>query len=1067
MHTSANIRRLTKKRAARRLFLESLESRDLLAADSVQVLIENLSPLGGLGETPVWVGFHDGNFDIGNPDEAAATELELLAETGDASQLLARFAAEANGNDSVVTSPAGFAGAPVFEPGETVSVTVDIDDTQVGRYFSYASMIIPSNDAFVANLNPLQYELFDAGGMFRGPISITIWGSQVWDAGTEVNDPLGGAAFATAGGTAVDENGVIHLHEGLDDFIGAELPTGTNLESAFIGQTPLARITLSLASNPSGPIDDSGPVATLDAANLTERADFHEFTVTYSDPSGIDVSSIDVNDIRVTSPSLVPLDVLSVTTDATAGTTPRTVTATYRVAPTTGSFTAVDNGANSVVLLDNQVNDPFAHSSAAQLLGDFAVVAPVRLQLTVESLGAAGGLSQTPFWIGVHNGNFEVSRTGIAASNFAGIELLAEEGDPSELSSRFQATSSGVDSVITAPDGFAGAPVFEPGETVTSFIDVAAPDLDRYFSFASMIIPSNDAFIANLDSRQYELFNRFGEFGGPRSVTIYGSDVWDAGTEVNDPTGGAAFAVAGGTSVDENGVVARHMGLDDFIGSALPPGTDLLAAFDAHTPLARITISLADVPSDPIDNRGPMASLDAADVLIAEGSFHEIQVTYSDASGIDVTSISPTDLQVVGTQGHLLNVASVTTDAAASTNPRTVTATYRIEPSDGAFSTFDNGIYNVNLQDNAVNDTFGNDATADNLGAFNVLVGVRLRVAIENLSPIGGLTQTPFWIGLHDGNFEVARAGVDAAQFGGLELIAEEGDPTELVNRFALTSDGLDSVITAPEGFAGAPVLEPGESITQVLELFNTNVNRYFSFASMIIPSNDAFVANLNPRQYQLFDVNGSFRGSRTITIYGNDVWDAGTEVNDPSSGAAFATAGGTSVDENGSIHRHGGLSDFVGSGLPTGETLLSAFESRTPLARLTISLESDASSAIDSSGPIAELAAGDVSEAGATTHQIQITYNDPSGIDITRFGTDDIRVAGPLNRELQVADAVVDAAAGTTPNSVTVTYTLTTEDNQFTARNNGRYSVVTNPDASGVYPGPWQRGTSLGRVYH
>ena len=134
----------------------------------------------------------------------------------------------------------------MFEPGETASLIVEIDDSELHQYFSFASMTIPSNDAFVGNRDPRRYELFDANGNFRGARQITLHGRDILDAGTEVNGPAGGAAFSTGGGTGVDENGVIRVHEGLDDFIGTGLPTGEDLMSAFSASTPIARITISL-----------------------------------------------------------------------------------------------------------------------------------------------------------------------------------------------------------------------------------------------------------------------------------------------------------------------------------------------------------------------------------------------------------------------------------------------------------------------------------------------------------------------------------------------------------------------------------------------------------------------------------------------------------------------------------------------------------------------------------------------------------------------------------------------------------------------------------------------------
>ncbi|MEL6108251.1 MAG: spondin domain-containing protein, partial [Planctomycetota bacterium] len=911
------------------------------------------------------------------------------------------------------------------------------------QYFSFATMIIPSNDAFIANLDPMAYRLFDNTGDFIEPFSIVIYGSDIYDAGTEVNDVNGGAAFLAAGGTSADEGGTIRLHSGLDDFVGEELVTGDNLGKAFEANTPIARITVARSSAPSTPIDADGPLASFFAQDLNERADRHEITVTYSDPSGIDLNSIRPENLRVTGPLLTQLDVLSVTTDAAPGTVPREVTATYTVAPSSGSFTSLDNGTYTVVLLDGEVNDPFAHTAEEQLLGDFTVNAPVRLNITFENLSDPGGLGQTPVFIGAHGGNFELARAGSPASDFGGLEALAEEGDVSGVVSRFGIETGGVSSVIFAPDGFAGAPVFEPGETVTETLDITDPRSQRYFSYASMVIPSNDAFIANLDSRAIELFDRFGEFQGSRTITVYGRDIWDAGTEVNAFDGGAAFSTEGGTGVDENGVIRRHQGLDEFVGTGLPTGESLGAAFGDMTPIGRFTISLADIAADPIDRTAPRATLDVATASAPGQATHEVRVTYSDPSGIDVSSIDVSDLRIASGFNDPLQVLSVTTDAPVGESPRTVTATYVVAPLDGQpFSTFDNGLYFVNLLENAVGDTLGNESDFEALGQFEVLLPVELEITVENLAGIGGLAQTPFWIALHEGNFQVAAANSPASDFGGLEAIAEEGDISGLFARFAAESGGTDGAVFAPDGFAGAPVFEPGEVSSATLQVFDTNENRYFSFASMVIPSNDAFVANLNPRAYEIFDENGFFRGEQTILLVGRDILDAGTEVNAVGGGAAFSTEGGTGVDENGVIRRHDGLDEFIGSGLPTGDDLLAAFDAGTPIARITIGLAGTTTQPIDDDGPAAIGDSDEVSDAGVATHEVTVTYNDPSGIDLTSIDTDDIRIVGPLGNELEVVDANFDATIGTAPTSVEVTYTVSTDDGQFTARDNGRYNV-------------------------
>ncbi|TWU51379.1 spondin domain-containing protein [Rubripirellula reticaptiva] len=1035
----------------RRIQVETLERRQLLAAEVLQITVENLSDDGGLAQTPFWVAAHDGTFDLGDPGQPASSfgGLELIAEDGDVSGLVDRFTAEGVGNAAVIAAPGGFTGAPVFEPGEVVTQDLTVDDTTASPFFSFASMVIPANDAFIANLDATAIRLFDADGDFLGPQTIVVYGSQIWDAGTEVNDPVGGAAFTTVGGTSADEGGVIALHQGLDGFVGESLPTGETLTKAFGANTPIARITVARASDPTNPIDQAGPLAALDASDVAQRIDSHEISVTFSDPSGVDLSSITPENLRITGPLLTQLEVLSVVVNAGSATTLNEVTANYRVAPASGSFTHLDNGTYSVVLLADQVGDSFGHAATAEMLGDFTVSAPVQLQVTYESLADEGGLSQTPIWVAVHDGNFEIARAGRSASDFGGLESLAEDGDVSGLVDRFAADANGYDAVIVAPDGFPDAPVFEPSETVSQTLNVFDAFSNRFFSFASMVIPSNDAFIANLDPRSYELFDRFGNFTGARTITIYGQDVWDAGTEENDPIGDAAFSTEGGTATDENGVVGRHRGLNDFVGTELPTGGNLTRAFENRTPVGRFTISLADLPADPIDHLGPIATTDVTGVTIVGQTTHEVRVTYSDPSGVDITSIDTSDIRIISSTGKQLQIVGVTADADGTVDRRSVTATYQVAPVDGdPFNTLDNGLYIINSVAGEVGDKLGNEIGLASLGSFEIHVAVQLNVTIENLSIDGGLAQTPFWIAVHEGNFSIAAAGESAIGFGGLEALAEEGDVSGLDARFATESNGFAAVVTAPGGFAGAPVFEPGETASLILDVQNTNANRFFSFASMVIPSNDAFIANFNARAYELFDSNGFFNGPKTITIYGRDIWDAGTEVNGVGSGAAFSAEGGNGVDENGVIRRHSGLDEFIETGLPTGSDLAAAFIGQTPLARITIGLAGETVIPEDDLGPTTFLSAQPITVAGAAEHEVKITFNDPAGVDITSIDPSDLNIVGPGGSTLRVTNVVVDAAEGTSPRSVVATYQLATSDDQFTARNNGTYRVSLANDA-------------------
>ncbi|MGI9594525.1 MAG: spondin domain-containing protein [Acidimicrobiales bacterium] len=176
----------------------------------VTVEITNLAPADGTLQTPVWVGAHDGSFDLYDRGAPISPELERLAEDGNTGPITELFADSGAGTDSTST------GGP-FAGGETRTATFLVDTTRgESQYFSYASMVIPSNDAFVANGNPTAHKIFNDRGRFM-PVSFIVSGGEVLDAGSEVNDeiPENTAALAqSAPDTGVTENGVVTLHEG-------------------------------------------------------------------------------------------------------------------------------------------------------------------------------------------------------------------------------------------------------------------------------------------------------------------------------------------------------------------------------------------------------------------------------------------------------------------------------------------------------------------------------------------------------------------------------------------------------------------------------------------------------------------------------------------------------------------------------------------------------------------------------------------------------------------------------------------------------------------------------------
>ena len=179
---------------------------------AVVVTIENAQPSRGTFLTPVWMGIHDGSFDSYDGGSHASVplggnEIEALAEDGNNGPITETFerllpdAPQVGG----LTGPSG-----PLAPGDTAAVTLSVNP-ETDRYFSYGSMIIPSNDFFVANGNPLAHQLFDDNGQFVGE-GFTVSGDETNDAGTEVNDEIASnVAFLaqSAPDTGLTEGGVV------------------------------------------------------------------------------------------------------------------------------------------------------------------------------------------------------------------------------------------------------------------------------------------------------------------------------------------------------------------------------------------------------------------------------------------------------------------------------------------------------------------------------------------------------------------------------------------------------------------------------------------------------------------------------------------------------------------------------------------------------------------------------------------------------------------------------------------------------------------------------------------
>lgn len=265
----------------------------------------------------------------------------------------------------------------------------------------------------------------------------------------------------------------------------------------------------------------------------------------------------------------------------------------------------------------------------ASVLAMPAAAATLRITVTNDTgaLGS-GGFALTPLYSALHDGSFDAFDVGGTAS--AGVETIAEVGNFAPVRDERIAATTTADGTVNSqgavfssftPDG--RRPLFA-GESDTVEVTIDDPTDRRFFTFLSMVIPTNDLFIGNDDA--LELFDEAGNFVGPSSLSITGAGIYDAGTEVNqvlrDIDGnllesGIAFAAG------QNG------GLGEGEAERISAGFDQLGQF----------VGLETVPGFTIaDTQGLFSGISAADFSVATISFEVVAPVPLPAGGLMLLS---------------------------------------------------------------------------------------------------------------------------------------------------------------------------------------------------------------------------------------------------------------------------------------------------------------------------------------------------------------------------------------------------------------------------------------------
>ncbi len=842
----------------------------------VRVTLENLAPESGTFLTPLWVGVHDGSFDSYDGGSPSSPGIERIAEDGNPGVLSEEFQASGGSLEAVLNEigPIG--------PGQSVSARLWLDpNADAHAFFSYVSMVIPSNDAYVANGNPMAHPLFDESGELIAQ-EILILGSDVNDAGTEVNDelPENTAFFGQAApNTGVTENGVNTDHPGFK------------------------------------PASEGGILA---------------------DPmfAGADFTAEGYQIARITIERIMPRPIeVEVTVESLAPESGTFLTPLW-VGFHDGGFDSYDGGSPSTEGVERIAED----GNTAPLAAEFFASEAGTIEGTLNGIGPiAPGQSTSK--------RFVLDANALSNRYFSYAGMIIPSNDA------YVANGNPViHPIFDAQGNFLGADFEILGSAINDAGTEVNDELPENTAFFGQSAPNTgvDENGVNADHPGFKPASEGGILADPMfanaDFTVEGYRVARVRVEQVIPEPIEIEVVVenlspeNGTFITPLWVGFHNGGFDSYDGgSPSTPGIERIAEDGNPGVLAEeFLASGAGTLEGTLNGIGPIApgastskrfTIDANSSLDQYFSYATMVIPSNDAylaNGNPLAhSLFDESGEFVGAEIMLLG--QDVNDAGTEVNDEI--------PENTAF--FGQSAPNTGVDENGVNtdhpgfkpaseggilaDPMFANAAFTTAGYTIGKITIRrvqpkptlVSVTFRNGAPDGGTFQTPVWIGVHDGSFDFFDLDSPASE--ALERLAEDGTTAPISQSFKDSGAGNTDMTVISSG--EFPPFAPGASASITLELdANDPKDRYLSFASMVIPSNDAFVGNNDPKAYPIFDDQGKLIRDRII-ISDLRVYDAGTEVNDElPANTAFLDqmAPNTGVTEDGVVTVHEG---FMASG--------------------------------------------------------------------------------------------------------------------------------------------------------
>jgi hypothetical protein len=569
-------------------------------------------------------------------------------------------------------------------------------------------------------------------------------------------------------------------------------------------------------------IDTVAPVVFASPTGIGDALQDLVFNVGFTDQPGIDLTTLDDNDILITGPNGFSAPAVLDSVEAFGGSNP---IVTYRLAAPANGWQQSQNGTYNIVVRANQLADLSGNFAAAGLIGTFTVNVLNSVSVAVDPVTpnpAAPGVNVLTLRFNQHVdfldlGDLTLTKDG-GPNLLKGTESLTTSDDNvtwtlSGLSPLTQATGTYTLTVLSGTDlrGEFGGRLLR--DVTSSFaVDSGMPSAVGQAPNITAAATTAEFFTVTYTDRTGIDVGTLSDgdliVTGPNGYSQLAHFV-SVDVPSNGPVRIATYSVpapAGGWTAASNGSYAIRVRADQV---ADVDGNFVAAGFAASFDVA--------IPTTTVDTTPPTFAFQAPAVTSASAAA-VFTITWSDPSGVDAATIGAGDVIVTGPANNSAYrpIASLVSVVGSGTS---IVATYSVPAPAGGWTAALNGSYAVNVRANQVADVLGNVVPVGFVGAVTVSIGAATdtmpptatvsAVASPRSTPVDSLTIT----------FSEPVAGFDLSDLtltrsGGGNLLGTSATLSTTDNKtFTLTG------LTSLTGVAGDYVLTLKGSGTGIADL--------------------------------------------------------------------------------------------------------------------------------------------------------------------------------------------------------------------------------------------------------